>query len=66
MADFKEGWNYLVNSPKWHYFRAGRSLCKRWMTFGTNADAETGNNDSKDNCKACRTALEKELAKAAK
>lgn len=66
MADFKEGWNYLFNTPKWHYFRDGRSLCKRWMIFGDNADAQLGKNESPDNCKACRTALEKEQAKAAK
>ena len=63
MADFKEGWNYLVNSPKWHYFRDGRSLCRRWGIYGKNEDSQQGNNGSPDNCKACRTALEKELVK---
>jgi len=57
------GWTYLFNSPKWHYFRGGRSLCKRWMTFGS--EFEQGNDKSPDNCKGCMTALEKERAKAA-
>jgi hypothetical protein len=60
----KEGWTYLYNSPKWHYFREGRSICKRWMTLG-NPELEQGNDNSKDNCKACIKALEKERAKAA-
>lgn len=54
----KEGWKWLTNSTKWHYFRDGRSLCRRWMTFGT--IFEQGNNNSPDNCKACIKALEKE------
>jgi hypothetical protein len=53
----QEGWAFLYNSPKWHYFDAnGHSLCKKWMTFA--ADREQGNDGSPDNCKACKTALE--------
>jgi len=63
LAPPTEGWTYLFNSPKWHYFRGGRSLCKRWMTFGS--EFEQGNDKSPDNCKGCMTALEKERAKAA-
>lgn len=49
-----EGWAYLLNARKWHYFRAnGRSLCGKWLRFGKSG-AEQGNNDSADNCAACR------------
>ena len=50
----KAGWNYLHNSPKWHYFDAdGRSLCNRFMVF-VNDDADTEERlTSPDNCKAC-------------
>jgi hypothetical protein len=64
LAPPTEGWTYLYNSPKWHYFRGGRSLCKRWMTFGS--EFEQGMDKSPDNCKGCMTALEKERAKAKK
>lgn len=57
-----EGWTYLFNSPKWHYFRGGRSLCGWWMIFG-NDFFERGNDKSLDKCKACINALEKEQAK---
>jgi hypothetical protein len=59
-----EGWSYLFNSPKWHYFRAGRSLCKRWMILGR-GEFEQGKDNSPDNCKACIKAVEKEKARAA-
>jgi hypothetical protein len=53
-----EGWAYLHNSPKWHYFTEdGKSLCGRWMTFGN--DREVGKDNSPDNCKACITKLQK-------
>jgi len=56
----EEGWTYLLNdrSGKWHYFREGKSLCRKWMCFGH--DFEVGNDNSLDNCKACMKALEKE------
>lgn len=56
-----EGWMYLHNSPKWHYFRDKKSLCKRWMCFGQ--DFADGNDNSPDNCKACMKARAKEQAK---
>jgi hypothetical protein len=58
----KEGWTYLLNAPKWHYFVGGRSLCRRWALFSTTA-LESGNDDSTDNCKSCRVELEKRRAK---
>lgn len=49
----KAGWNWLWNAKKWHYFKEdGRSLCGRWATFGSNADAE-GYKESSDNCAGC-------------
>jgi len=58
-----EGWNWIYNSPKWHYFVDGVSLCKRWMLFSIPKNLEQGNNNSPDNCKTCRKALLKRLEK---
>lgn len=55
----KEGWYYLSNSPKWHYFRDGRSLCGRWATFAKEG-FEQGNDGSPDNCMGCQKKLLKE------
>ncbi len=55
----KEGWTYLLNSPKWHYFRGGRSLCGRFLLLG-NPELEQGNENSPDNCKGCLRKLQKE------
>ena len=52
----KEGWGYLINSTKWHYFRNGRSLCGKWGILSDKA-LELGNDDSPDNCKACKKKL---------
>jgi hypothetical protein len=53
-----EGWSYLINATKWHYFKAdGKSLCGRWLILG--GKREQGNDDSADNCKACRRKLDK-------
>lgn len=35
MSDRAEGWGSLSNAASAHYFRGGRSLCGRWMTFGS-------------------------------
>jgi len=54
-----EGWTWLVNSPKWHYFiyeNGYRSLCGRWGLFvwpSLPGDVEQKNDNSPDNCKAC-------------
>ena len=34
MEKLTEGWDWLLNSPAWHYFRGGKSLCHRWGRFG--------------------------------
>jgi len=58
----KEGWTWLSNSRKWHYFVDGRSLCGRFMLFSTSG-LEQGNDTSTDNCMACMKALEKRNAR---
>jgi hypothetical protein len=59
-----EGWTYLHNSPKWHYFRDGRSLCGRFMLLKI-PELEAGNEDSSSNCMGCRRKLEAELKRQA-
>jgi precorrin-2 methylase len=56
----KEGWTWLINSKKWHYFRNGISLCGKFMNLG-NPNLEQGNNESSDNCAACKKMILKEI-----
>jgi hypothetical protein len=58
-----EGWTYLCNSPKWHYFRAGRALCGRFLLLGKPA-LEQGMDDHSENCMGCRRKREKETKSA--
>jgi len=58
----KEGWGYVHQSPKWHYFVDSRSLCGKWLGLGL-GELEQGKNDSPDNCVACKKALQKRKAK---
>lgn len=52
-----EGWGKLANATKWHYFDADhKALCKKWMALGS-LSTELGNDDSPDNCLACKRAL---------
>jgi len=60
MVENKEGWTWLINSRKWHYFVNGRSLCGKFMLFSI-PKLEQGNNNSPDNCMACRKKLEKTM-----
>lgn len=53
---FREGWTWLENSKKWHYFVDGRALCGRWLLVST-PKLEQGNDDSPDNCLACQKKL---------
>lgn len=56
-----EGWNWLWNSRKWHWFgQDGRSLCRRFLLLGTNRDAQHGNDSSPDNCAECARRLAKQ------
>ena len=54
--DVNEGWKWLSNAKKWHYFIGAVSLCGRWFTFSL-GDLEQGLDDSPDNCKACMRKL---------
>ena len=48
-----EGWVWPVNAKKAHYFGAdGRALCGKWLML--RATFEDGNDDSPDNCAACK------------
>jgi hypothetical protein len=59
-----EGWTWLTNSKKWHYFVGGRSLCGGFMIFANmQGKLEQGNNDSADNCASCKKKLKKRLEK---
>lgn len=57
-----EGWTWLMNARKWHYFRDGKSLCKKWMILSSK-ELEAGNPDHPDNCKTCSMALKKEFVR---
>ncbi len=56
-----EGWTWLLNSRRWHYFRGGRSLCGGFMLLSSKA-LEQGEDDAPENCAACRRKRLKELA----
>ena len=58
MSNLTEGWTWLIQTPKWHYFVERRSLCGKWLLFG-NPELEQGNDNSPDNCKACLKKLKK-------
>jgi hypothetical protein len=52
-----EGWGYIANSKKWHYYAdGGVSLCRKFMKF-TQHDLEQGSNNSPDNCAECKRRL---------
>jgi len=50
------GWGFPRLSKKAHYFVDGRSLCGKWLFTG---DLEDSNDDSPDNCTACKKAVRK-------
>jgi len=54
----KEGWGPPSQSRKWHYFIAGRSLCGSFGWFDKDP-LEQGNDNSADNCAACKKKLAK-------
>lgn len=57
-----EGWSFLWNSKKWHYFREKRSLCGKWLCLSDSPD-ERENIDSPSNCAECRRRRLKEIGK---
>ena len=57
-----EGWDYLQNTRKWHYFVNGRSLCGKWLGLGLR-NLVLGNGNSPDNCAKCVKRLKKKQEK---
>lgn len=57
----KNGWGWIKNSPKWHYFdaKSGVSACRKWMRLGALNDLEDSNDNSADNCRACQQKVAK-------
>lgn len=55
----EEGWAWPVAARKAHYFVNGRSLCDRWLFWGSNLGA--AGEDSLDDCKVCTKRLTKRL-----
>ena len=55
-TELDKGWGACKNTPKWHYFIGGRSLCRRFMKL-SNYCLEQGNDNSPDNCKECQKKL---------
>lgn len=61
----REGWGFPQRSQKAHYFTEdGRSLCGKWGFY--HGDVEQGNDDSADNCTACKKALQRWKVKEAR
>jgi hypothetical protein len=57
----KEGWTWLSNSNKQHYFVGHESLCKEWGLIDNSA-LQTGYNSP---CLKCLKAFKKRNAEAA-
>lgn len=55
-----EGWTWLHNSRKWHYFRDNRSLCGKYMLLKRPSEGYEGDVESLDNCAVCARKRAKE------
>jgi hypothetical protein len=61
-----EGWTWLHNSKKWHYFRGQKSLCGKFMLLSQPYDGYvTDDKNSPDDCAACRKKRNTEQLKRA-
>lgn len=57
-----EGWTWHIGGRKWHYYRGLKSVCDGMMMFSHPAEGyKLGNNDSPDNCAACRRIILNEM-----
>lgn len=66
MSERSEGWGGLDNVRNAHYFRDGRSLCLKWLVFGSprwERNQELGSVATKGTCKACWKKRAKEETK---
>ena len=66
MSELKEGWTWVENSKKWHYFQSdGRSLCGKFGLFRTmNGSLEDGSAVSDGmKCAACKRKLLRHVEK---
>lgn len=64
MADpKKEGWTWVHNSPKWHYYRGNRALCGRMLILKHPEEGYEERQPLRDACPSCAKKLEKEQKK---
>lgn len=66
MSERTEGWGFLANGRKAHYFREARSLCGAWMAFGGVIWCRTQAESDKpgmDDCAGCFKKRAKERLK---
>lgn len=55
MEERQRGWGWPVQSRRAHYFVGTRALCGRWGLYMGHLEA--GNDNSPDNCAACKRKL---------
>lgn len=55
-----EGWAWLYNSRKWHFFRNKQSLCGKFMLLGHPIDGYEIDRDSPSDCAECKRRRAKE------
>jgi hypothetical protein len=66
-AEDKQGWAWLTNSSKPHYFIDRLSICGKWMAPGVNEfNDDPSFDNSPDNCAACVKKVAKMRSKEVK
>jgi hypothetical protein len=67
-GDPREGWTWLWNSRKWHYFTSehNTSLCGRFMLLVLPENLHQGDDYSLDNCATCKRALKRRQGRGTK
>ena len=62
-----EGWTWTHGGRKWHYYRDSRAICGGWLLLKHPSEGyEIGNDDSADNCAACKRKIAAQRAAAQK
>ncbi|EFL84347.1 hypothetical protein HMPREF0326_03040 [Desulfovibrio sp. 3_1_syn3] len=64
MNNLTEGWTWLRNSRKWHYFRNKQSLCNKYMLLKKPSEGYEMDVESSDNCAICARIRIKEIKNA--